>query len=339
MIQNGFAKRLLGGVAMILGVIVLLSLLRWGLAVYLYSAVATWATTQLGLDYYPAEFLGVAFSSFIMFFLPGFGSLILSRQKRFASAALVVGGYLLVCVLVYSVGRNTYFDQTTGNPLRYYAETPDGIVFSFLPGYDPKWGIERKPYTRQAAQELLRRKQLADEQQRKIQLEAQKRLEDQRRAEEARLLRQQELETKRQEAEAKRQYEIEQQRLMAESARQQREYETQQAEEQRQDQRQQAEAERQDDLEQQRHENQRLLEEQKIAAERERERRIEQQRKEAEEQEKQEQIAYQERDRQSREEQQQQERAAKKREAINRAANTVRNEIERKTGKRIPWPF
>ena len=328
MLQNGFVKRLFGAVAMIVGLVLLVSLLRLGLAVYLYATIARWATSQLGLDYYPAELVGVAFSSLIMFFVPGLGSFIFSRKKRLASAALVVGGYLVVCLLVYTVGRDTYFNQNTGEPLRYYAETPEGIVFSFLPGYDPKWGIERRPYTREVAQEILRRKQMAEEQKRKAELGAERRLEAERRAEEARLLKEQEAEGQRAEAESKRQYELEQRRLQAQAEKEQREYEWQQAE-----------AERQHEIEKKQLEKEQLLEEQRLADERERARRAEIERQQAEERERQQQIARDEQQRREDVERRKDQAAREKREKIYRFIDLSRREFERKTGKRLPFDF
>jgi hypothetical protein len=325
MIQNGLVRRLFGALAMIVGILLLVSLLRLGLAVYLYAEIARWATSRLGVDYYAAELMGVAFSALIMCFVPGLGSLIVSRRKRLASASLVVGGYLVVCLLVYTVGRETYFNQSTGEPLRYYAETPDGIVFSFLPGYDPKWGIERKPYTRETAQELLRRRQALDEQKRKAQLDSQKRLESERRAQEARLLKEQETERRRAEAEAQRRYELEQARLSAEAERERREFEQQQEE-----------ARRRHEMEQKQLENQRYLEEQRFAAEIESERRAEEQRREAEERERQRQASAEEQRRRDEEERRKEESARERQERIYRVIDLGKREIERRTGKRLP---
>jgi hypothetical protein len=325
MIQDGLVRRVFGAVAMVLGIVLLVSLLRLGLAVYLYAAIARWASSQLGVDYYAAELMGVAFSALIMCFVPGLGSLIISRRKRLTGASLVVGGYLVVCLLVYTVGRETYFNQSTGEPLRYYAETPDGIVFSFLPGYDPKWGVERKPYTREAAQELFRRSQALEEQRRKAELDSQRRLEAARRAQETRLLKEQEAERRRAEAEVQRRYKIEQARLSVEAERERREYE-----------RQQEEAHRRHELEQRHLENQRYLEEQRLAAEIERERHAEQQRLEDEERERQRQASAEEQRRRDDEGRRNEQSGRERQERIYRVIDFGRREVERRTGKRLP---
>jgi hypothetical protein len=264
MMNNDFTKRLVGILGTVVGFILLLTFLRFGLAVYLYSAVGKWATTQLGLDYYESEFMAVAVSTLMMCFVPGVGWLLVSRKRRFLNAAVVIGGYLVVCGLVYTVGRNTFFDQNTGNSLRYYADTPDGRVFSFLPGYDPKWGIERKPYTREAAQEAIRQIELEKERKKKAELELQRQEEERRKRDFVLALKQQQAERKqlereqaRQEAQAQRAYELEKQKLLAEERRGQRQHELQLAEQQ-----QEAEQQNLEDEEQQ----------ERAAAERERER-------------------------------------------------------------------
>ena len=183
--------------AVIVGIIVLVSILRVGFAFWLFSYVANWATVRLGLDYYMSEFVAVLLSSAIMYAIPGFGGLVISKKKRLVGNAAVVGGYLVVCLLVYTVGRNVYFNRVNGEPLRYYADTPNGREFSFTPGFHPRWGIPYQPYT----QEVVNRE--IEEQ--RLRLEIQRRENAQRaRVEMERQRKQQAIENKRQEEQARR---------------------------------------------------------------------------------------------------------------------------------------
>ena len=193
--------------AVIVGIIMLVSILRVGFAFWLFSYIANWATIRLGLDYYMSEFLAVLLSSAIMYAIPGFGGLVISKRKRLVGNAVVVGGYLVVCLLVYTVGRNVYFNRVNGEPLRYYADTPDGREFSFTPGFHPRWGLPYRPYTQEVVNKEIeeqrlrleiQRRENAEraraemERQRKQQAIENKRLEEQARREQAERIRAQE---------------------------------------------------------------------------------------------------------------------------------------------------
>lgn len=153
--------------AVIVGIIVLVSILRVGFAFWLFSYIANWATIRLGLDYYMSEFVAVLLSSAIMYAIPGFGGLVISKKKRLVGNAAVVGGYLVVCLLVYTVGRNVYFNRVNGEPLRYYADTPNGREFSFTPGFHPRWGIPYQPYTQEVVNKEIEEQRLRLEIQRR----------------------------------------------------------------------------------------------------------------------------------------------------------------------------
>lgn len=215
--NNRAIKFIIALISSVIAVIALFSVLRAGFAFWLYSHIGQWVTVRLGLDYYAAELLTVALTTAVMFAIPGFGSLIISRRKRLVSAGLVVGGYAVMCVLVYTVGRNVYFNRVTGEALRYFADTPQGREFSFTPGFDPRYGIPYKPYTQTVVQDEVKQQQLLEERRRKAEAEAQKQreMEEQKRLAEER--RRQEEEQHRAEADARRQQEIEQQRVAAEA--------------------------------------------------------------------------------------------------------------------------
>lgn len=151
-------RKILLGLLTAVAVIGLLSIIRVGFAFWLYSYIGQWATTRLGLDYYESELLTVVLTSAVMFLVPGLGGFFFSRKKRLIHAGLIIGAYLLVCGLVFTLGRNVYFDRVSGQPLRYYIDLPNGTrEFSFTEGFHPRYGLPYKPYTQEVVQEDLRR--------------------------------------------------------------------------------------------------------------------------------------------------------------------------------------
>lgn len=213
--NNRIVKRIILVITIIVAVLAFVSILRAGLALWLYSYIAKWATVRLGLDYYLAELVAVALTSAAMFMLPGIGCFILSRKQRLIGMASILGCMVLVSLLVYTIGRNVYFNRTTGESLRYYADTPEGREFSFTPGFHPKYGIEYKPYTREVINQELEQMRRKEAEQQKLEAAGKKRLEAEmaRREQEERRL--QEIKQQRLEAESRRQQKIERQKMEA----------------------------------------------------------------------------------------------------------------------------
>ncbi len=303
-------------VGIVFAFLALLSLLHMGAAFGLYAALAKWATVRLGLDYYAANTLAVALTSVILILLPNIPGILLPVRHRLRIAGVVVGITAAVGALVYTVGRDVYFDRTTGEPLRYYADTPDGRVFSFTPGFEPRYGIEFKPYTRDAVNREIEQKRR----------EQSRQLERQKQEEEAR--RQQAIEAQRREADALRQQELERQRQeMAEARKQQAEESERQLELKRLE-----AAERQQALEQQRLEAQeqaRQADEQRRLAEQQRQQEeAESRRREAERQRQEAQAQRQrqlEEEREQRQRDEQREAARRQEEEAERARKAERN--------------
>lgn len=130
---------------------VLFSVVRVGLVFGLYAYITSWVTVRLGLDYYIAQLISLILTALATLILPSITWFLISGKRRIEATVAIIGSMALVCVLVYTVGQDVYFDRQTGNPLRYYADTPEGRRFSFTPGFEPKSGIEFKPYTRDVA--------------------------------------------------------------------------------------------------------------------------------------------------------------------------------------------
>ncbi len=152
-LRQGFAKWFVLAVSIVILLFVFLAVLRIGFAFTIYSAVANWVTVRLGFDYYVAEFTAVVLTALIMMFLPSILWFFISgRSKEKATIATIVG-MGIICLLVYTLGQDVYFNRQTGDPLRYYADTPNGRIFSFTKGFDPEYGNEFQPYTREIANE------------------------------------------------------------------------------------------------------------------------------------------------------------------------------------------
>ncbi len=124
---------------------------RVGLAFSLYARTAKWTSRVLGLDYYVARLFAFAVVA-VALSVPSSFIWLFGRRKRSRAGLAALGVWGVACLLVYTVGSNVYFDRNTGEPLRYYADTPEGRSFSFTPGFDPKYGVPYKPYTREIAE-------------------------------------------------------------------------------------------------------------------------------------------------------------------------------------------
>jgi hypothetical protein len=147
-----------------------------------YIYIKQWVVVRLGLDYYLAEFIAITLSSIASALLPTLAWFFLLGRYRFIGALIFIGISGCVAGLVYTVGQEVYFDRQTGQPLRYYADTPEGRQFSFTPGFHPKYPIEYRPYTKEVAEELARQQALREqelreaEERRKKETEARRRL-------------------------------------------------------------------------------------------------------------------------------------------------------------------
>ncbi len=144
-------RLILTGLTILVVLFVFLAFLRVGIGFWLYSKIDTWATVRLGLDYYAAQLVTTIIVAVVAILLPSFAWYSLLGKQKASGTAAMIGGQALVFLLVYTVGQDVYFDRSTGKPLRYYTDTPDGRQFSFTPGFDPKYGIEFKPYTKEIA--------------------------------------------------------------------------------------------------------------------------------------------------------------------------------------------
>jgi hypothetical protein len=127
-----------------LGVFVLV-----GFSYLLYSTVEDWVVSRLGLDIFPARLLTTILVIALTALLPTLAWYLIIGKKRLYGALALIGIQAGICVLVYTVGRQVCFDRRTGKPLCYFADTPQGRVWSYSSGFDPVSGQPFRLYTRE----------------------------------------------------------------------------------------------------------------------------------------------------------------------------------------------
>lgn len=147
---------------------IILSFLKTGFIFWFYERVFDWISIRLGLDYYLALFISLSATAFFSASLPYLAWTFLLGRRQYTSSLIVIGMAGLMCLLVYTVGTDIYFDRRTGEPLKYYADTPNGRTFSHTPGYDPKYGIPYKIYSQavrlEEVKERKKKEQIIEEQ-------------------------------------------------------------------------------------------------------------------------------------------------------------------------------
>lgn len=141
------SRWLLVALAVAFVVVILASLLRTGFAFWWFSDFARWGSATLGLEEHSAVLFAVTMTAIVTLVGPFFIGFIFLGRYRLIVAGISVALAMMTYGVIYTVGDDVYFDQRSGKPLRYYADTASGIRFSRSPGYDPKFGPERKAVT------------------------------------------------------------------------------------------------------------------------------------------------------------------------------------------------
>lgn len=133
-------------------IFILLSFFKMGLVFWFYDRVFDWVTVRLGFDYYFAQFIAISMTAIFSAMYPYLmWTWFTNRYKLHTTVSIIVVSGIM-CLLVYTVGGDVYFDRQTGLPLKWYADTPEGRTFSNSPGYDKKYGTKLKLYTAEIAQ-------------------------------------------------------------------------------------------------------------------------------------------------------------------------------------------
>lgn len=84
-----------------------------------------------------------------------------SREKPTRSyqklAVIMISVYIGIYFLsMHFLSRESYFAHDSGKPLKWYAETPEGIHLYDSPGYDTKYPIKLKPVTQEIIEKYKR---------------------------------------------------------------------------------------------------------------------------------------------------------------------------------------
>lgn len=82
----------------------------------------------------------------IKFRIKIFGKKLVKSYRKLAGVIIIV--YMGIFFLsMYFLSRDSYFAHDSGNPIKWYAETPEGIRFFDTDGYDPVYSTKLKPVT------------------------------------------------------------------------------------------------------------------------------------------------------------------------------------------------
>jgi hypothetical protein len=163
---NNIIKYLLIGIGCVFFLFIILSFFRIGFVFWFYERIFDWVTIRLGLDYYLALFISLSATVLFSSSFPYLAWTLLLGRKQYISSLILIGVTGLMCILVYTIGTNIYFDRKTGEPLKWYADTPNGRFISNSPGFDPKYGIALVQYTRELALKEAQEKALKEKQER-----------------------------------------------------------------------------------------------------------------------------------------------------------------------------
>ncbi|MGC2238420.1 MAG: hypothetical protein WA584_19855 [Pyrinomonadaceae bacterium] len=148
------------GLTMVLALFGFLAFLQFGFIYWIYTVVENWITVRLGFDYYLAGLFATVFVSVFTILTPTLAWYILLGKKRAWGIGVMIGIQALMCLSVYTLGSRICFDRRSGKPLCYFADTPQGRVWSYTPGFDPESGKEFQLYTREIKEIEELRKQL-----------------------------------------------------------------------------------------------------------------------------------------------------------------------------------
>jgi len=143
----------------------LLTLFRLALGFWIYAAVEDWVTTRLGLDYYAAQLVTVISVLALNAVFPALAWYLVLGKKKAWGIGVFIAVPAIMFLLVSAVGNNICFDRRSGKPLCYYADTPNGRVWSRTPGYDPNSGTKFNLYTKEIMEREAADKRKTSEQQ------------------------------------------------------------------------------------------------------------------------------------------------------------------------------
>jgi hypothetical protein len=128
---------------------VLFAVFKIGFVYWIYANVENWIAVRLGFDYYVSNLLATCFVSVFSVLLPVLAWYLFLGKKQAWGIGILVGVQALMCLGVYTLGKSVCFNRRTGKPLCYFADTAQGRVWSYTPGFEPASGKPFVLYTRE----------------------------------------------------------------------------------------------------------------------------------------------------------------------------------------------
>ncbi|MEI6705752.1 MAG: DUF1566 domain-containing protein [Methylococcales bacterium] len=138
-------KAFLIGISILFVIWSLLSILRLNVVFYIYTDIANWVSINLNIDDQFSTILAIVLTAVLVPTIPYFIWYFTLGRYKIQVLLITIGIAGTVAFLLHKFGQDVYFDPRTGDPIRYYASTPNGVIFSRGAGYDKKFRIEFKP--------------------------------------------------------------------------------------------------------------------------------------------------------------------------------------------------
>lgn len=142
-------KAVIGVIAAVVVVLGVVSLLKFGSFIFIvpvFLYFSNWLHNELRIDAWLARAV-VAFM--VLPFLFTIKASVSNKEavrKKGLIGLSILTGMCFLGLFFYS-STSQFFDPQTGGPVKWYAETSEGIRFFDKQGFDPKYGKELKPVT------------------------------------------------------------------------------------------------------------------------------------------------------------------------------------------------
>lgn len=139
------AKGIIVVASIVFVVLALLSIFRLHFVFWIYTDIANWLSINLNLDNTVSTVVAITLTAALVPVIPYFLWYFVLGRHAMEVFIITASVAVVVALLLYKFGQDVYFHPRTGEPIRYYASTPTGVVFSRSPGYDKKFRTEFKP--------------------------------------------------------------------------------------------------------------------------------------------------------------------------------------------------
>lgn len=121
----------------------------------LFNYITNTVVNTTGVSPYLVKALVILFLAPLVVFF-GFGLSLSSKKRKIAR--IIIAFYAVIFYSgMFLLTKDQKFDFDTGESIKYYAVTPEGIRYFDNPGFDPKYGIPLKPIDQGIAARDLKR--------------------------------------------------------------------------------------------------------------------------------------------------------------------------------------